>query len=231
MMRKMIALAPVLLLAAALQDGHPDTTGWEPLLKADLSNAEYPKGVWTFKDGVLTATKDQCLWTRKDYENFILDVEFKVDAGANGGVIVYCSSVKNWIPNSVEVQITDDSHEKWAKSPPSWRCGAIFGHLPASKSVVRKPGEWNRYTITCRGQHITVVLNGEKVTEMDMSLWTSAKKNPDGSDIPKWLSKPKATLPTRGRVGFQGFHGGVPVYYRNMWVKPLEEEKEPEEKK
>ena len=33
---------------------------------------------------------------------------------------------------------------------------------------------------------ITVALNGETVTELDMSLWTSAKTNPDGSWIDEW---------------------------------------------
>lgn len=42
-----------------------------------------------------------------------------------------------------------------------------------------------------------VILNGKKVTEMDMSKWTSGTKNPDGSDIPSWLPKPFAELPTK----------------------------------
>ena len=204
---------------AALQAGHPDSSKWEELLKPDLSNAEYPAGVWSVTDGVLTATKDQNLWTKKDYENFTLDLEFKNGEGTNSGVIVYCSDTKNWIPNSVEIQIADDHHPKWAKADPSWRCGAIFGHLPASKSVVKKPGEWNRYTITCKGQKITVVLNGEKVADMDMSLWTSAKTNPDGSKIPPWLSTPFAKLKTKGRIGFQGKHGGVPIHFRNIRIR------------
>ena len=63
-------------------------------------------------------------------------------------------------------------------------------------------------TITCKGKMIYVMLNGEPVTEMDMSKWTSAKKNPDGSDIPPWLSKPMAELPTKGHIGLQGKHAG-----------------------
>ena len=38
--------------------------------------------------------------------------------------------------------------------------------------------------------------------------WTSAKTNPDGSDIPRWLSRPVAELPTHGRIGLQGKHAG-----------------------
>jgi len=224
--KAMIELLKGKSAAAPATKGHPDVTaaGWEELLKADLSNAIYPKGVWSFTDGVLTATRDINLWSKKQYEDFIIDLEFKTDKGTNSGVIVHCSDTKRWIPNSVEIQIADDYAPQWAKAPKTWQCGAIFGHLAAGKRVVKKPGEWNRFTITCKGKMITVVLNGEKVTVMDMSKWTSAKKNPDGSNIPGWLSKPKATLPLKGHVGFQGKHAGAPIYFRNIKIKELKSE-------
>jgi hypothetical protein len=197
----------------------PQEPQWTDLFAADLSNAEFPAGIWTVADGVLTASDDQAIWTNRDYENFVLDLEFMTAPGTNSGVIVYCSDVADWIPNSVEVQIADDFADEWAKSPATWHCGAIFGHLAPTKSAVKKPGEWNHYTITCAGKKITVVLNGETVTEMDMSLWTSAKTNPDGGEIPGWLSRPKAELATKGRIGFQGKHAGAPIYFRNIRIR------------
>jgi len=201
---------------------HPtDTAGWEDLFAPDLSNAFKPKDVWSVANGELTASEDKAIWSKKDYENFVLDLEFKTADGTNSGVIVYCSNTIDWIPNSVEIQIADDFAKKWADSPKSWQCGAVFGHLPASKSMVKKPGEWNRFTIRCVGQKIDVVLNGEMVTSMDMSLWTSAKTNPDGSEIPEWLSNPFASLPTKGKIGLQGKHAGAPIWFRNLKVKEL----------
>ena len=203
---------------------HPDTSGegWKALFAKDLGDAKFPKGVWTRDgDGVLTASQDQAIWSEKKYNDFVLDLEFKNAEATNSGVIVHCSDIEQWIPNSVEIQIADDHAEKWAKSDPTWRCAAIFGRLGAKKSVVKKPGEWNRYTITCKGKMISVVLNGELVTEMDMSKWTDPKKNPDGSDIPGWLSKAAATLPLEGHIGFQGKHAGAPIYFRNIKVKEL----------
>ena len=213
------ACAPPKEPAAALTN--PDVSGWPDLFAADLSNAEIPAGVWTIADGVLTASEDQAIWTARDYENFTLDLEFLTAPGTNSGVIVYASDIANWIPNSVEIQIADDFAEEWAKEPATWHCGAIFGHLAPTKSVVKKPGEWNRYTIACLGQKITVVLNGERVTEMDMSRWTSAKTNPDGSEIPAWLSRPFAELATKGRIGFQGKHAGAPIFFRNIKIKEI----------
>jgi hypothetical protein len=226
--RTLAALAFTLLAAPTIWPAevvppktHPDTTGWADLFKADLSDAEFKAGVWSVTDGVFTATEDQALWTKKPYEDFLLDLEFKNAEGTNSGVILHVSDLKNWIPNSVEVQIADDTAEKWAKSPKTWQCGAIFGHLAPSKSAVKKPGEWNRYTITCAGPMIHVMLNGEMVTVMDMTKWTSAKQNPDGSEIPAWLSKPVASLPLKGHIGFQGKHAGAPIWLRNIKIKEL----------
>ena len=77
-------------------------------------------------------------------------------------------------------------------------------------------------TVTCKGPTVWVLLNGEMVAEMDMRKWTSAKKNPDGSDIPPWLwpGRPWSELPTCGHVGLQGKHHGAAVYFRNLKIKP-----------
>lgn len=195
---------------------------WRPLFADDLSNASYPKGVWSSENGVLTAAEDKAIWSDKQYQNFILDAEFKTAPRTNSGIIVYCTDTADWIPNSVEIQIADDYAKQWSEAPATWQCGAIFGRLAANKQqVVKKPGEWNRYIITCRGQHISIELNGKKVTDMDMSKWTSAKKNPDGSDIPSWLNKPLSQLPTTGYIGFQGKHAGAPIWFRNIKIKEL----------
>ena len=211
------------LFAQGPPPNHPDTSDddWQPLFEKDLSNANYPEGIWRWQDGELTATEDKNIWTQQDYDNFIVDLEFKTAEGTNSGVIVYVSDTGNWIPNSVEVQIADDYAEEWATSPPSWQCGAIFGHLAPTESAVKKPGEWNRFTVTCQDKMIYVMLNGTMVSEMDMSRWTSAKTNPDGSEIPAWLSTPFAELPTEGKIGLQGKHAGAPVWFRNMKVKTL----------
>jgi hypothetical protein len=230
MKARMVVVVFLSLLAAVGEfaaqsraDEHPDTSAWKSLFAPDLSDAEFPAGVWSFQDGVLTATEDQCIWSRASFGSSILDLEFKNDAETNSGVIVYASDIKDWIPNSVEIQIADDFAEKWAKSPRTWQCGAIFGRLAPQKSAVKKPGEWNRCTITCKGQNISVLLNGQLVTVMDMSKWTSATKNPDGSDIPPWLSKPLADLKPFGRIGLQGKHAGAPIYFRNVKIAPIRE--------
>ncbi|CAN5837194.1 DUF1080 domain-containing protein [soil metagenome] len=202
---------------------HPNTSesGWADVFNKDLSNALFPKGIWTVTDGVFTASADESIWSEKVYNDFILDLEFKTADGTNSGVIVHATDMEEWIPHSVEIQIADDYSEQWSKASPYWQCAAVFGHQPASKRTVKPAGEWNHYTITCIGPKIWIVLNGELVNEFDMSLYTSAKKNPDGSEIPSWLSNPLAELPLEGHIGFQGKHAGAPIYFRNIKIKEL----------
>lgn len=194
---------------------------WQPLFSDDLSNAMDEKGVWSYQNDILTASEDACIFTEVEYENFVIDLEFKNEKGTNSGVIVYCTDRKNWIPNSVEVQIGDDHYFKKKDWVPVYMCGGIFGHLAPTSTLVKKAGEWNHMNIRCEGQHILVTLNGEVSADMDMSLWTSGTKNPDGSDIPSWLPTPFAELPTKGYIGFQGKHGEANIYFRNVKIAEL----------
>ncbi|HVX51593.1 MAG TPA: DUF1080 domain-containing protein [Chitinophagaceae bacterium] len=229
-MRKIFFTAAVALFISAgcssshkIYTTHPDTSGkkWSNLFAADLSDAIYPTGVWTVNDGVLTASKDESIWSKNEYDNFVLDLEFKTADGTNSGVIVHATDTEEWIPHSVEIQIADDYSEEWSKAPADWQCGAIFGHQPVTKRTVKKPGEWNHYTITCKGKKIWIVLNGELVNTCDMNLYTSAKTNPDGTEIPNWLSTPMAQLPLHGHIGLQGKHAGAPIYFRNIKIMKL----------
>lgn len=222
MNRNLIAAVCILAAPFAFSEvPKTDGPGWSPLFKPDYSDARKPDGVWSVTDGVLTANADECIWTGTEHSDFLLDLEFKTAPGTNSGVILYCNDTTNWIPPAVEIQIADDFHEKWAKSPASFLCGAVFGHVSPSARLVKQPGEWNKMTIEARGRQLKVWLNGSLASEMDMTKWTSAKTNPDGSAIPAWLTVPLAEVPTKGRIGFQGKHGDAPIWFRNIRIKPL----------
>ena len=193
--------------------------GWQPV--AWRTDA-FESGVWKMGvDGVMTATKDDAIWSQLSYGNFELDFDYKLDPAANSGVIIYASDVKNWIPNSIEVQLLDDYSDKWKNDPPRLKNGSIYGHVGPAKSSVRKAGEWNRMTVWAQGKRIRAVVNGETSVDVDLSAFTSAKTNPDGSPIPPWLSRPLAELPTHGAIGFQGKHGGARPYFRNIRIRKL----------
>jgi hypothetical protein len=209
-------------LALVLPTAQAQAQEFLPLFKDDLSNATFNKGVWTRdQDGVLTASKDEILWTQEDYDDFILRLEFKNGEAANSGVFVHASNTQQWVTDSVEIQIADDFSETWSSKPRSWQCAAIFGRQGAFVKAVKKPGEWNQMTIICSGPIITVHLNGQRVNTVDLIDFKDARKNPDGTTAPEWLSKPLSSLPRKGKIGFQGKHGGAPIYLRNVQVMKL----------
>jgi hypothetical protein len=192
------------------------------LFKKDLSDANCKKPVWSFSaDGVLGSTEDQILWTNDDYENFEIDLEFRVTEGGNGGVILYSNNTDNWIPDSIEIQIAD--YDYWLKKFGTMgTCGAVFGFQGPTENASKPLNEWNKLKITAKGKNIKVYINKKLVNDFDMSKYTDAKKTPDGKDIFKWLqATPRAELPTKGKIGFQGRHGTGDTNYRNLKITPL----------
>jgi hypothetical protein len=221
-MKRFCLLIVCTFFVSAYSSAQGDDYKWKPLFGANLEEASFNPEVWSETDGVLTASKDEAIWSTVEYENFELDLDFKNDAGTNSGIVVYCTDTNDWIPNSVEIQIADDYYARWANGKPYEKCGAIYGHLgPKQDKVVKKPGEWNHIRVKCTGQRIAVILNGKKVTEMDMSKWTSGTINPDGSEIPAWLPKPFAELPTKGYIGLQGKHGNATIWFRNVKIREV----------
>lgn len=200
---------------------HPQTEKWINLFSSDLSNALYPEDSWIIVNGILEPKWDTEIFTNVSYDNFILDLEFMMSRGANSGIIVYCSHIDGWEPNSVKIQIADNPPDQSLSPEPDW-CGAIFGHAAPSKRMVNSPGSWNRITITCLDHGIFVLLNEEPVIELDMRMFKSSKTNPDGSSIPPRLTIPLAELPTMGHIGFQGIYDGKQIRFRNIKIQELD---------
>jgi hypothetical protein len=246
MMRKLLmALGVCLVCAFACQAGdslpptsHPDSSKWQDLFAPDFSNAIYlgltkdlkgvvlEKSKWAFEKGLLVAHDGNTILTKDQHSNFILDLEFKNGENSNSGVFIYCSDLKNWVQNKLEIQILDDYGPQWVKESNTARCGAAYRRLAPSKQTVKKPGEWNRMTLWCLGPKVYEVLNGELVLQMDFRQWTSGQKTPDGRDIPPQYNKPLADLPTTGHIGLQGIHGKNNVQFRNVKIKIVEPAKQ-----
>jgi hypothetical protein len=211
------------ILAKGANSVQNEQNEWHDLFAADLSNAIYPAGVWSWneKAELSPRERDEAIWSQKEYENFVLELDFNLEPGANSGVFVYSTNIVNWITNHVEIQILDDASPKWANIPPNWKCGGIFGHSAPLKAMVKKAGEWNHMKIRCAGPKISVWLNDELVTDINMKDWKSGKVNPDGSAIPDFEPRPLADMPVKGRIGLQGAHGGIPAHFRNIKIRPI----------
>ena len=214
-----IATAAILalLLPTALygQKGHPNTRKWKDLFAKDLSYAVMGPGSWAIEDGILTAKDRGTIWTKQSYGDFTLDLEFKVEPAANSGIFLRASDIKRET-SALEIQV----HETTDGSKYGM-VGALYDAMPPSKSMAKPAGEWNRFTITCKGSLVSVVFNGAEVIKADLENWKEARKNPDGT--PNKFSPALKDFARVGPVGIQGIHGkeGHKVWYRNVKIREL----------
>ena len=183
-----------------------------------------PDKSWIVQDGVLTVRRDSMdgqehnfdyLWTKEKYDNFILDLEFKVVDGTNSGIFFRTSDLKDPVYTGIEIQVAnsygrENLHRRGT-------AGAIYDCLAPAKNMVRPPGQWNRCRLTCWGSLVKVQLNGEQIIAMDLAEWTTPKQNPDGTSN-KFGTAIKDFART-GHIGLQDH--GRPVWYRNIRIKRL----------
>jgi hypothetical protein len=141
---------------------------------------------WEVVDGLLTPCGDPAgyLVSNQSYKNFVLSIEFKTAAETNSGVYVR-SPQEN---GGYEVQI-------WRQQPAGYNTGSIVGTGKTARDFTFKPNDWNRFEITAEGDHLMVVLNGEKTLDIHDA------KFPEGNI----------------RLQYQQF----PIQFRNIKIKPL----------
>jgi sugar phosphate isomerase/epimerase len=188
--------------------------GFTDLLAADLSNCTFKEGAWTYEDGVLARKGGGDIYTKEQYGDFILDLEFKVDPKSNSGVFIRTADVKDPVQTGIEIQVFDS----FGAEPSKHGCGAIYDCLAPEKNTVKKAGEWNHLTVMAFGPRITVTLNDERIINMNLDEWTEAGKNPDGSNN-KFRTAYKDMART-GAIGFQD-HGNS-VWYRNIKIRKVD---------
>lgn len=155
------------------------------------------------------------LVTRDEYRNFDLNFEWKVDKGANSGVM-YRVSLGDPAPyfSGPEYQILDDDLHGDGKNPFT-SAGAIYAMYKPENKSLETPGGWNAGRIVLNGNHLEHWLNGVKVceTELDGEDW---KARYGKSKFSKWE---KFGRNPSGHIVFQD-HGDK-VWYRNITVKRL----------
>lgn len=207
---KILAITATLLLASltfaadapstvpATQSSAPevfngkDLTGWS--IQA--------KSTWTVDNGELvgkqegTPTIDSWLFTDAEFDNFKLELDFKIPAEANTGVALRMPKEKKGDPdmNGYEFQICN------IKGKPTF--GSLIHKADLKTGAIYKPDEWNHLTITLDGPHITATLNGEKI-----------------------LDTQQKSGPKTGRIGFQVAKGkdfaAMEYRFKNIKLTPL----------
>lgn len=106
------------------------------------------------------------LITEQAYGDFVARFDFVLSPGANNGVIIRTPSAKvNPAGHALELQILDDSAERYAKLKPYQFHGSIYGIQPAVRGYLRPVGQWNTQEVRVVGDHIQVVLNGYPIVD------------------------------------------------------------------
>ncbi len=173
----------------------------------------FKKDGWTIEDGAMALVKGGgYIWTKEQYGDFELNLEFKVSPNCNSGIF-FRTNPSNPVNAGFEIQVMDSA----GKKPNKHSAGSLYDARAADKTNMKPAGEWNSFKLICKGPLITIHINGEKVNEANLDQWTEANKNPDGSK--NKFPTPLKDLPRTGHIGFQDH--GQPVWYRNVTIKPL----------
>jgi hypothetical protein len=171
------------------------------------------------KDGMLICkdTGKEHIFTEKEFANFILRLEIKLDTGSNNGVGVRDKISAQPHLEGNELQVLDDSyfpcwkHGQKRELKPYQYHGSLYGVVPAKHGHLKPTGEWNQQEIVCDGRHLKVTLNGTVIVECDMD-----------KVIPMdHLAHPGLKY-EKGRIGLHA-HGnyGAEVFFRKIRIKEL----------
>ncbi|MGZ5133894.1 MAG: 3-keto-disaccharide hydrolase [Flavitalea sp.] len=155
--------------------------------------------------------------TDEAFENYHLQLEWKLDSGGNSGVIIQAQEDPKyryaWVTGP-EIQVIDNNAHPDAKNK-EHRAGDLYDLVAASPETVKPTGEWNLMEVVQNNGKLDLYLNGTKVvstTQWDdnWSKLIADSKFKSMSDFGKFR---------KGKIALQD-HGN-PVWFRNIKIKSL----------
>ncbi|MEF8794971.1 MAG: DUF1080 domain-containing protein [Salinivenus sp.] len=166
-------------------------------------------GGWDVDDGVLYTDGSGHGWlsTARTYDDFRLELEFRVPEGGNSGVFLRAPRQGSPAYEGMEIQILDDYAEQYADLNPLQYTGSIYDVKAPSSQTSRPAGEWQTMVIVADGPRIQVMLNGEMIVN------TSLVNHMDRVDEHPGLKRRK------GYIGLQNH--STRVEYRNIVIHEL----------
>lgn len=153
------------------------------------------------------------LYTKQEFDNFILRFEFLLTPEANNGLGLRHKMVTT--PSGydgMELQILDNEAPMYKDLKPYQYHGSAYGWMSAKRGFLKPAGEWNYQEVVADCDNIKVILNGTVI--VDGNLREATKATP-ADKIPATLFYEK------GHIAFLG-HNSV-VKFRNIRVKELKE--------
>lgn len=226
-MKKMAGwlVVPVVVFLVAFQHvsgvGSSSSKNWEDLASSiDLwtyVDGNPIDGKWEIADGVIhRKARTHGIYTKKQYENFVMEFEFKLEKGGNSGV-KYRMRQMGTKMLGLEFQIVDDKNYK-EKLAPFHKTGSLYELVAApGQKPYAGPTVWNKGKIVVNGSLIEHYLNGVQTVSIDQSSadWATrfAASKYSGYKGAEEFGKGK------GFIYLQDH--GAEVWFRNVRIKEL----------
>jgi len=178
----------------------------------DFSEWAGPVENYEIKDGAFVCKPGTggTIYTKGEYSDFVARLEFKLPPGGNNGLAIrYPGSGDTAYVGMCELQVLDNTSEKYKRLDLRQYHGSAYGMVAAHREFLRPIGEWNFQQVTVKGSTIKVELNGTTILDTDLSKVTEFMDN-------------KSHPGKDRRIGHFGFAGhNDPVEFRNIRIKPL----------
>jgi len=173
----------------------------QELAKAQAKADQDMQAHWKVVDGALVFDgKGHSLCTVKDYGDFEMLVDWKIEAGGDSGI---------YLRGSPQVQIWDTAR---VGSGAQVGSGGLYnnkkGQSKPKKKADRPVGEWNTFRIIMIGEKVTVIFNDELVV--------------DNVIMENYWERDKPIYPT-GQIELQS-HGSL-LEFRNIFIREIPREK------
>jgi 3-keto-disaccharide hydrolase len=191
----------------------------------------FPSKGWSIENGMLIvepsegkeSTNGGDIVTIDLYDDFELQVDFKITPGANSGIKYFVDPSQPVPANprsalGLEFQVLDDSIHPDAKlgRMGNRTLGSLYDLIPARASKPVNPtGQWNTARIISKGNHVEHWLNGVKLLEYERDSESFKKLIAES----KYKDLPGFGLVKTGRILLQD-HGNK-VFFKNIYLKKL----------
>jgi hypothetical protein len=211
MSRLAIALLLAAVSALAAEDGFTSLFDGKSLDGWFIMDKKGPG--FLVENGILVCPIDggQKLMTERQYANFVLRFEFKLEPDSNNGIGIRAPREGHTSTLGIEMQILDQTGPKYRpmKLRPEQYHGSVYDVIPARTGFLKKPGEWNEEEITADGRRIKVVLNGAVILDANLDMVKE----------PETLKKHPGLARTTGHIALLG-HGSR-TEFRNIRIRVL----------
>jgi hypothetical protein len=196
-----------------------DLSGWHSYGRTE------PGAEWVVADGAIvldvdddtTETTAGTLLTDAQFENFELELEWKISPGGNSGIffgVTELDGVAVAYESGVEMQVLDDGVHPDGKEPRT-SAGACYALYAPENKTLRPVGEYNTVRLVVNEGKVENWLNGRRVVAYDMNSddWAervAASKFADWEHFAKYR---------KGHIALQDHTDRV--WFRNIRIRQL----------